>query len=186
VVSVDANGDGWPDLFVASDMTPNLLLINRGNGTFEDHAFEAGWPITTRGWRAPDGVDTGDVNGDGWPDFVVTNFHDQDHALILNPGRFPYEERPRESGMSRLTRPYVGWGVRLFDYDNDGDLDLMIVNGHVTSTIELIRRDISYKEPPLLLANDGAGGFQDMAEFRRGRFPATLLGARPGAGRHRQ
>jgi hypothetical protein len=165
VVSVDANGDGWPDLFVASDMTPNLLLINRRNGTFEDHAFEAGVAYNNEGMaRSGMGVDTGDVNGDGWPDFVVTNFHDQDHALYLNPGHFPYEERPRESGMSRLTRPYVGWGVRLFDYDNDGDLDLMIVNGHVTSTIELIRRDITYKEPPLLLANDGAGRFQDMAE----------------------
>ena len=89
--------------------------------------------------RAGMGVDAGDVNGDGWPDFIVTNFNDEQHALFLNTGGFPYREWTRESGLGALTRTFVGWGAHFIDYDNDGNLDLILVNGHINSVIEKTR-----------------------------------------------
>ena len=166
VVSVDANGDGWPDLFVARDTSPDLLLINGRNGAFEDFALEAEVAYNADGMaRAGMGVDAGDVNGNGRPDFVVTNFNDEYHALYINTGSFPYEDWTRRSGLAALTRLYVGWGVRFIDYDNDSDLDLLIVNGHVNETIELTRKDVTYREPLLLLANNGKGILQNMKDI---------------------
>ena len=149
VVSIDADADGWQDLLVAADATPNLLLLNQTDGTFEDAGFEADMAFNSEGVaRSGMGIDAGDFDGDGSPDFVVTNFHDEFHALYRNGGGFPYQEVSRNSGLTRFTVPYVGWGVRFIDYDNDSDQDLIIVNGHVTRTIELARRDITYCSVP--------------------------------------
>ena len=164
VVSIDVNDDGWPDLFVARDTSPNLLLINQHDGTFEDFASRAETAYNPDGMaRAGMGVDAGDVNGDGWPDFVVTNFNDEYHALYLNGGTFPYEDWSRESGLAGLTKSFVGWGVHFIDYNNDGNLDLILVNGHPNETIELTRQDVTYQEPPLLLSNNGKGVFQNVS-----------------------
>ncbi len=160
VVAIDYNGDGRQDLFVARDASPNLLLRNRGDGTFEDVALEAEAAFNADGIaRAGMGVDAGDVDGDGTPDFVVTNFDTEYHALYLNPGRLPFREATVSSRLARHTRPYVGWGVRFADYDNDGDLDLLIVNGHLHEMIAQSNRAVAYREPPLLLANDGKARF---------------------------
>lgn len=180
VVSIDADGDGWQDLLVAGDATPNLLLLNKQNGTFREVGFEADMAFNSEGVaRSGMGIDAGDFDGDGNPDFVVTNFHDEFHALYRNGGRFPYRELSRSSGLTRFTVPYVGWGVRFIDYDNDSHQDLFIVNGHVTRTIELARRDITYLQLPLLLGNDGRGKLQDLAEragpvFRTGHAARGL------------
>lgn len=165
VVSIDADGDGWPDLFVARDASPNLLLINRHDGRFEDAAVDAEVAYDANGnAKAGMGVDSGDVNGDGRPDFVVTNFNDEYHSLFLNHAPFPYEDWTRRSSLARYTQKYVGWGTHFIDYDNDGKLDLAIVNGHVNKTIEMMRYGVSYKELPLLLHNDGRGVLSDMHE----------------------
>ena len=180
VVSIDADGDGWQDLLVAGDATPNLLLLNKQDGTFEEVAFEADMAFNSEGVaRSGMGIDAGDFDGDGNPDFVVTNFHDEFHALYRNGGTFPFRELSRSSGLTRFTVPYVGWGVRFIDYDNDSHQDLMIVNGHVTRTIEQARRDITYLQLPLLLDNDGQGRLTDLAEragpvFRTGHAARGL------------
>ena len=164
VIAIDVDGDGWPDLFVARDASPNLLLINKHDGTFEDAALRAEVALNMDGdARAGMGVDAGDVTGNGWPAFVITNFNDEHHALFVHPGHFPFEERTAPSGLASLTRSFVGWGAHFLDYDNDGNLDLMIVNGHINEVIERTRRDVFYREPPLLLHNDGRGNFQNMA-----------------------
>ena len=156
VVAIDYDGDGRQDLFVARDASPNLLLRNRGDGTFENTAANAEVAYNADGIaRAGMGVDAGDVDGDGRPDFVVTNFDTEYHALYLNPGRLPFREATVESRLAQLTRYYVGWGVRLLDFDNDGNLDLFIVNGHLHEAIARSNRNVAYREPPLLLANDG-------------------------------
>jgi hypothetical protein len=165
VVSIDANEDGWPDLFVARDASPNLLLINKQSSTFEDVALGAEVAYSPEGAaRAGMGVDAGDINSDGRPDFVVTNFNDEYHALFLNSKDLFFEEWTRDSGLAAFTRPFVGWGTHFLDYDNDSDLDLIIVNGHINEIIEKTRKDVSYKELPLLLANDGKGVFQNMKD----------------------
>lgn len=164
VVSVDIDDDGWDDLFVAGDASPDLLLLNRRNGSFEDRGFDAEIAYSVNGEaRAGMGVDAADLNGDGRPDFIVTNFHDEYHALYLSTPQLLYREWTRPSGLAGFTRPFVGWGARFIDYDNDSDPDLVIVNGHVSQTIELSRRDIRYRQLPLLLANVGDLKFRNMA-----------------------
>jgi hypothetical protein len=166
VITIDADGDGWPDLFVARDASPNLLLINKHDGTFADAGLIAEIAFNMDGnARAGMGVDAGDLTGDGRPDFVVTNFNDEQHALFLNPGHFPFEERTVQSGLAALTRSFVGWGTHFIDYDNDGNLDLMTVNGHLNEVIERTRHDVSYREPPLLLGNAGNGVFRNLEKL---------------------
>jgi hypothetical protein len=166
VVAIDADGDGWPDLFVSRDAHPNLLLLNKHDGTFEDAAMRAEVALNMDGnARAGMGVDAGDLTGNGSPAFVVTNFNDEHHALFVSPGHFPFEERTVESGLAHLTQSFVGWGTHFLDYDNDGNLDLMIVNGHINDMIERTRHDIAYREPPLLLGNNADGGFQDVSNL---------------------
>jgi hypothetical protein len=178
VVSVDVNEDGWPDLFVARDTSPNLLLVNQKDGTFKDYGLEANIAYNLDGVALSGmGVDAGDVNGDGRTDFVVTNFNDQYHSLYLNAGQFPFENWTLGSGLSGFTRLYVGWGVRFIDYDNDGNLDLIIVNGHVNPMIGSYRKLVTYKEPPLLLANDGKAIFRNMVD-RAGPTFQTRYAAR--------
>jgi enediyne biosynthesis protein E4 len=177
VVAVDVDDDGWPDLFVARDASPNLLLLNQRDGTFKDVALNAEVALSADGMaRAGMGVDAGDVNGAGRPDFIVTNFNDEQHALFLNTGEFPYREGTRESGLAALTRTFVGWGAHFIDYDNDGNLDLVLVNGHINAVIEKTRFDVFYREPPLLLANNGRGVFRDVSEQAGPVFRNRYLG----------
>jgi hypothetical protein len=165
VIAVDVNDDGWPDLFVTRDGSPNLLLMNQKNGTFKDMAMEAEVAYDPNGLaKAGMGIDAADVNGDGRPDFVMTAFDAEYHSLFINPGTFPFEDSTIQSGLARLTMQYVGWGAHFLDYDNDGIMDLMIVTGHVNKVVGLTRPNVTYKEQPLLLRNDGYGNFRNMAE----------------------
>jgi enediyne biosynthesis protein E4 len=174
IVAIDVNDDGWPDLFVARDASPNLLLINNRNGTFQDVANDAEIAYDENGLaKAGMGVDAGDFSGDGVPDFAVTNFNDQYHSLFLGSKSLPYQDRTVASHLAALSKSFVGWGVKFLDFDNDGNLDLVLVNGHINQAIETTRLDVKYQELPLLLHNDGNGGFENMADragpaFRRG------------------
>ena len=165
VVAIDVNGDGWPDLFVARDASPNLLLLNKHNGTFEDTALDAEVAYDPQGApKSGMGIDAGDVNGDGKPDFVVTNFNDEYHSLFVSTSSPLYTDQTVPSHLAAYTKSFVGWGTHFIDYDNDGDLDLLIVNGHINQVIETTRVDVKYQEPPLLLHNEGKGVFRDMRE----------------------
>lgn len=176
VVAIDVNDDGWPDLFVARDASPNLLLINQKNGTFRDVAPEAEVAYDSAGVaKAGMGVDAGDFNGDGRPDFAVTNFNDQYHSLFVSAPSLFYNDQTVASRLSAYTKSYVGWGIHFLDYDNDGNLDLIIVNGHINQAIEATRVDVKYKEPPLLLHNDGRGVFQERGEQAGAAFRSAYL-----------
>jgi hypothetical protein len=165
VVAIDFNDDGWPDLFVARDASPNLLLINKRDGTFEDAALDAEVAYDANGnAKAGMGVDVADVNGDGQPDLVVTNFNDQYHSLFMGSASFPYQDRTVASHLAQFSKADVGWGTKFLDYDNDGSPDLIIANGHVNQSIELMRGDVKYQEPLLLLHNEGQGVFRNAAQ----------------------
>jgi enediyne biosynthesis protein E4 len=177
VVAIDANDDGWTDLFIARDASPNLLLINQKNGTFKDIATDAEVAYDQNGLaKAGMGVDAGDVNGDGLPDFVVANFNDQYHSLLVGSKSGLYEDRTVPSHLSAMTKNYVGWGTKLLDFDNDGNLDLMFVNGHINSVIEATRTDVKYQEPPLLLRNDSRGNFANLRDNAGSAFNSNYLG----------
>jgi len=166
VVAIDVNDDGWTDLFVARDASSNLLLINQKDGTFRDLASDAEVAYDSAGAaKAGMGVDVGDVNADGRPDFVVTNFNDQYHSLLVGTNSLWYQDQTMESGLARHSKKFVGWGVHYIDFDNDGNLDLLIVNGHINQAIEATRIDVKYQEPPLLLRNNGRGSYDDVREM---------------------
>jgi enediyne biosynthesis protein E4 len=163
VVAIDLNDDGWTDLFVARDASPNLLLINQHDGTFEDIATDAEVAYNEAGMaKAGMGVDAADANGDGLPDLAVTNFNDQYHSFLAGSKSGLYQDRTVASHVAAVTKSYVGWGVKFLDFDNDGNLDLMFVNGHINSVIETTRTDVKYMEPALLLRNLSNGIFQSM------------------------
>jgi enediyne biosynthesis protein E4 len=177
VVAIDVNDDGWPDLFIARDASANLLLINKHNGTFEDAALDAEVAYDPNGMaKAGMGIDAGDIDGEGVPDFVVTNFNDQYHSLFEGSRFFPYKDRTSASHLASLTKSYVGWGAKFLDYDNDGNLDLMLVNGHINQVIESTRTDVKYREPPLLLRNDGRGTFHNLGEAAGTPFGSSYVG----------
>ena len=177
VVAVDVNDDGWTDLFVARDASPNLLLINQEDGTFRDVASDAEVDYDAAGVaKAGMGVDAGDVNADGRPDFVVTNFNDQYHSLLVGTSSPLYQDRTMESGLAGLSKKFVGWGVHYIDFDNDGNLDLLIVNGHINEAIEATRLDVKYKQPPLLLRNKGKGSYEDVRESAGEAFRKSYSG----------
>ena len=183
VVAIDVNNDGWTDLFIARDASPNLLLINQHNGTFEDVAVDAEVAYNEHGVaKAGMGVDAGDATGDGLPDFVITNFNDQYHSLLVGSESAQYEDRTVASRLAALTKSYVGWGVKFLDFDNDGNLDLMFMNGHINQTVEATRADVSYQQPPLLLRNLSNGTFQNMRDSAGPVFNSAYLGRGLAAG----
>jgi hypothetical protein len=114
--------------------------------------------------KAGMGIDVADVNGDGWPSFVMTAFDSEYHSLFINTGAFPFDDATLSSRLGRLTMQDVGWGTHFIDYDNDGIMDLIVVNGHVNKMVGMARPNVAYKELPLLLRNNGKGVFADMKE----------------------
>jgi enediyne biosynthesis protein E4 len=139
--------------------------MNQRNGTFRDFAMDAEVAYDPNGVaKAGMGIDAADVNGDGRPDFVMTAFNSEYHSLFMNPGSFPFDDWTVSSSLGYLTNPLVGWGTHFLDYDNDGVMDLLIVSGHVNKIVELTRSDVTYKELPLLLRNDGKGSFHNVQD----------------------
>jgi hypothetical protein len=151
-VAADVNNDGWPDLFVASDMAPNALFMNREGRTFEDIGLNAGVAYSDGGEpRSGMGVDAADYDGDGWQDLFVANIDQQYFALYRNQRDLTFKEMPGE--VRRDTRLLSGWGLKFFDYDNDGDPDLFLANGHPDDMIAKRMPGVTYAEPLLLFAN---------------------------------
>lgn len=196
VVGFDATGDGIDDLFVANDRTPNAFFRGRGDGTFEDATASSGIDeITGRiGARAGMGIAVGDVDGDGRPDAVVTNFGGEPVTLYRNAGEGLFEDATDAAGLTEATRPYVQWGVHLEDLDNDGALDLPIVSGHLVPRIfrmfaSLLRRkglgsyamgDRRYRQPLELFRGRGDGTFEDVTE-RSGDLSRVRISGRGSA-----
>ena len=135
-----------------------FLYHNKGDGTFEDVglASEVAVDIDGRTYAGM-GVDFADYNNDGWPDIVVTNLANQRYALYRNNGDGTFTYASNTAGIGQMTMAHSGWGVRFFDYDNDGWKDLLIAQGHDLDTIELNYPNLHYREPVLLARNTGHG-----------------------------
>jgi len=144
----DYNGDGWPDLYVANDRMPGDLFLNEGGRRFRNVGVETGTAYAVDGNRqAGMGVDWADVDGDGRFDLCVTTFSQEPKSLYLNGGD-TFREASAEWGMAAAL-PYVAWGVRWFDADHDGRLDLIIANGHAQDGLEAVDPAQPYRQPTL-------------------------------------
>ena len=154
VAFADYDRDGWTDVFVANDTVADFLYHNQGDGRFEEIGFLAGVAYNEDGHaRAGMGVDFGDYDGDGRLDLIVTNFTSEGNALFRNAGDGSFAEVTRHTGIRKNSFLKVGFGVRFFDYDNDADLDVMAVNGHVIPRIAEYRDDTSFPQEKLLYDN---------------------------------
>ncbi|HJZ83136.1 MAG TPA: CRTAC1 family protein [Pyrinomonadaceae bacterium] len=152
VVATDLNNDGLMDLFVANDTVANFLFLNKGNGKFEEIGLAAGVAYSDSGApRSGMGVDAADFDGDGWQDLFVANIDQELFSLYQNQKDVTFIDRPGEIGAA--TRLLSGWGLRFFDYDNDGDPDLILANGHPDDMVEIQSLKVKYKEPLLLFEN---------------------------------
>jgi hypothetical protein len=132
VTTADFDGDGWIDIYVANDSRENLLWMNRHNGTFTNTALLSGAALTAEGKaEASMGVDAGDFDNDGDEDIFVTEQTGEGHNLFVNDGSGSFEDRSERSGLGPASLGYTGFGTAWFDFDNDGWLDLLTVNGAV-------------------------------------------------------
>jgi hypothetical protein len=162
VVVGDYDDDGWPDVFVANDTTPNFLYHNEQGKTFTEVALTAGVSVASDGMpRAGMGTDFGDFDGDGRLDAFVTNHEFEGHTLFHNLGGGLFEDVTFKTGVGPATLPFVGFGALFFDVDNDGDLDLSVVNGHVMNSPGHVRPGAKEAQRRVLLRNDG-GRFRDV------------------------
>jgi hypothetical protein len=158
VAIADYDRDGHPDLFIANDSMPEFLDRNRGDGTFEEIGLPSGVAVDQDGRTyAGMGVDFADYNNDGLPDIVVTDLANQRYAVYQNNGDGTFTYTTQSVGIGPMTLTHSGWGMRLFDYDNDGWKDLLVAQGHDLDTIGLNSPNLHYREPMLLARNTGHG-----------------------------
>lgn len=163
----DYDNDGWLDLYVANDGTPNYLYKNNRDGTLTDVGFETGTSYSGVGVEQGSmGVTWGDFDNDGLLDLFVTNFEGEHNTLYRNLGAKGFIDVSTESGVGQISKPFVGWGTAFIDFDNDGWLDLLIANGHVYPQMEFVKGESSqgFKQPFLLHRNLGNGKFEDLSK----------------------
>ena len=174
---MDAENDGWPDLFVACDSTPNLFFHNRGNGTFEEIGATAGCAYSRDGLeQAGMGADFGDYNHDGWLDIFVGHFADDYNTLYRNMGHGVFTDVTEEAKILWTSWPMVSWATKFIDYDLDGWPDLFITNGHVYPEADQWHMDVGYKQHPQVLQNQRDGTFRDVTASLGGDLLREGLG----------
>ncbi len=173
VICSDFDEDGYVDIFVANDSTPNFLYHNNGDGTFKEIGFTSGTAVNESGSeQGCMGVTVGDYDHDGKLDLFITNFDDEYNILYHNDGHNAFTDVSYTAKLAEVSLPYVGWGTKFFDYDNDGWLDLFVVNGHAYP-----QRD-HYRQRELLHHNNRDGTFSEVAA----QMGTTLMQERVGRG----
>ena len=162
MVFCDFDRDADVDIYVANDLVRNFLYRNNGDGTFQDVAYAAGVGFDINGKpQAGMGVDCGDVDGNGFPELFVTNFSEELNTLYENRGDGLFEDVSQKAGLGSGFLP-LGFGTKMFDVDNDGDLDIHVTNGHVIDNIKLYQSKLTYEQADLLYENVG-GRFKDVS-----------------------
>jgi hypothetical protein len=151
VVATDINNDGRMDLFVANDTVQNFLYVNRGQGKFEESSLPAEVAFSAGGQpRSGMGVDAADVFGSGYQDLFVANVDQEMFSLYRNLKNESFRDVAHANEVAQSTRLLSGWGLKFFDYDNDGAVDLILANGHPDDMIEKYSPTVKYAEPLLL------------------------------------
>src|SRR5713101_1208949 len=159
VICSDFDEDGLVDIFVANDSTPNFLYHNNGDGTFKDIGFSSGTAVNENGSEQGSmGVTLGDYDHHGRLDLFITNFDDDYNTLYHNDGKGSFTDVSYAAKVAAISLPYVGWGTWFFDYDNDGWVDLLVVNGHVYPQLP------TYRQRNLVHHNNRDGTFAEVGE----------------------
>ncbi|MDQ2855843.1 MAG: CRTAC1 family protein [Acidobacteriota bacterium] len=163
VIALDYDNDGRMDIFQANDAAANFLFHNNGDGTFSETALASGVAFDPNGnARGGMGVDAEDLDGDGYLELFVANFSGETNALFHNDKDGAFTEVTNKMGLGAISIPLSGFGSRFFDYNNDGLVDLFVLNGHPFEPINKIFPETTYRERPFLFENTGKG-FRDVA-----------------------
>lgn len=176
VVAADINNDGRMDLYVTNDTVPNFLFANRGKGKFEEIGMLAGVALSAFGKpRSGMGVDAADYDQDGWIDLLEANVDHEMYSLYHNDKNEVFTDVANPNGIGAATRMLSGWGLKFFDYDNDGNLDLLLCNGHPDDEVEKLIEGVTFREPMLLFRNTGKG-FENVSMASGPIFSKPLAG----------
>jgi hypothetical protein len=180
-VFVDVNNDGKPDIVVANDSTLSYLYLNHGDGTFEDASYGTGFGLNEDGREvAAMGVAVGDYMNNGLLDFAISDFSDESKLLFRNQGKGGFNEVSMRAGIGKISIPFLGWGDGFFDYDNDGWLDLMFVNGHIYPVADRLDWGTSYAQRSLLFHNEHNESFSEIQPVK-GTALAEIISGRGAA-----
>jgi hypothetical protein len=163
VLVSDLDGDGDPEVYCASDTMPNLLFENLGGGRFREVAMLAGCALSEEGREeAGMGVDAADLDGDQILDIVVTNFFAETNSVYRGEGGLFFTEISARTGTAEAARKSLGFGVRLFDYDNDGTVDMVLANGSVYHNAPRVQPGSTFAQPALCFRGVGGARFEDV------------------------
>lgn len=174
VVFTDVNNDGWVDIYVANDMSPNTLFINQGDGIFREEGVLRGVAFNGDGIaNGSMGIDAGDYDNDGDIDLWVSNFSLEANCLMQNDGNGYFEDVTFDTNLADPSFYSLGFGTRFIDFDNDGWLDLLVGNGHIWDNVKQIDAKMSYAQPVQLFHNQG-GTPQDHTGFTEITAEAVL------------
>ena len=197
VAFADYDGDGFTDIFVANDGMQQYLFHNNGNGTFGEVGLQAGTALNADGGPLSGmGVVFQDYDNDGRPDVIVTTLPRQTYGVFHNDGKGSFSDQGQQTGIMMLSGSTSGWGVGLEDFDNDGQKDLFVAQGHVLDNVEKVDPSLHYLEPTLLALNHKARfepvnpGTDELVAARGAAFGdlnnegsmdvvTTILGGRP-------
>jgi hypothetical protein len=177
VVFLDYDNDGDVDIYVANDSARNFLYRNDGKGRFTDVTFQSGTGYSEDGViQAGMGTDAGDYDNDGDIDLIVTNFSFDVNTLYQNMGNGVFEDVSFQAGLGEPSFPNVGWGVNFLDYDNDGDQDLFVANGHSLYILKERIEEESTAQSDLLFENHGDGSFSNVSMRSGDYFQKAMVG----------
>jgi len=177
VSTADFDGDGWMDVYVANDGSENILWTNQRNGTFRNTALLAGVALTAEGQaEASMGVDAGDFDNDGDEDLFMTELNGEGSNLYVNSGTGIFDDRGARSALGPSTLQYTGFGTAWFDFDNDGWLDVLSVNGRVQAAEGDTRQPFPLDQPRLLFRNLGNGRFENVSGIAGAAFAVAEVG----------
>ena len=177
VVTADFDGDGWTDVYVANDGTENILWMNRRDGTLRDAALASGSAVSDLGVpEASMGVDAGDFDNDGDEDLFMTHLMREGNNLYVNDGGGRFADRSAPAGVGASSLAYTGWGTSWIDYDNDGRLDLLAVNGTVVMVEGREGDRFPYDQRMTLFRNLGGDRFEALGDRAGGAFDRSAVG----------
>jgi enediyne biosynthesis protein E4 len=176
VVAGDINNDGNVDLYVTNDTAPNFLFANRGKGKFDEIGLLAGVGVSAFGKpRSSMGVDAADYDQDGWLDLFEANVDHEMYSLYHNDKNETFSDVALPTGIGAATRLLSGWGLKFFDYDNDGEVDLLLCNGHPDDRVEQRIEGVTFLEKMLLFRNNGQG-LENVSERSGAIFSRPIAG----------